>query len=254
MYSQKLSVNKLKTDMSYQSPVKDAQVKKIVKDFDPQKLHTIVVNRRNDMNFYIIDGQHRVEALKELGIPLIEATVHEGLTIQQEADMYFGINDRPTKSPISKGKAKLTSGDKFANHLDMIVNTTGMRIDYENAGLKGTISAYGTLERILKKYGSDILVKTLNLIQTVYGDDRTYYQGYVMEGFAKLLYTFEDSLKMNELIKRLKQKGFNDLLADINQIRPNFSSKKECLPVVVADIYNKRRRKSFQLDKRLLFI
>ena len=108
--------------------------------------------------------------------------------------------------------------------------------------------------RIVKKYGSDILVKTLNLIQTVYGDDRTYYQGYVMEGFAKLLYTFEDSLKMNELIKRLKQKGFNDLLADINQIRPNFSSKKECLPVVVADIYNKRRRKSFQLDKRLLFI
>ena len=125
MYSQKLSVNKLKTDMSYQSPVKDAQVKKIVKDFDPQKLHTIVVNRRDDMNFYIIDGQHRVEALKELSIPLVEATVHEGLTIQQD---------------------------------------------------------------------------------------------------------------------------------DINQMRPNFSSKKECLPVVVADIYNKRRRKSFQLDKRLLFI
>ncbi|MBO0378087.1 ParB/Srx family N-terminal domain-containing protein [Staphylococcus warneri] len=68
MYNRKLYITDLNTDMSYQSPVKEAQVKKIVKHFDPQKLHTIVVNKRENGQFYIIDGQHRVQALKELGI------------------------------------------------------------------------------------------------------------------------------------------------------------------------------------------
>lgn len=68
MYNRPLYITSLKTDMSYQSPVKESQVKKIVKNFDPQKLHTIVVNKRNDGQFFVIDGQHRVEALKELGI------------------------------------------------------------------------------------------------------------------------------------------------------------------------------------------
>ena len=46
MYNQQLPVHRLQTDMSYQSPVQERQVKKIVKNFDPKKLHTIVVSKR----------------------------------------------------------------------------------------------------------------------------------------------------------------------------------------------------------------
>lgn len=75
-----------------------------------------------------------------------------------------------------------------------------------------------------------------------------------MEGFAKFLSTYYEDIKKENLLKRLQQKGFDNLMAEVNKQRPNFNSKKECLPFVLTDIYNKNRKKDYKLDKKLLFI
>ncbi|QEX37296.1 ParB/Srx family N-terminal domain-containing protein [Staphylococcus lugdunensis] len=68
-----LNVMGLMTDMSYQSPVKENQVKRILKNFDKDSLDAITVNLRPNGFYYIIDGQHRVEVLKRLKISTVPA-------------------------------------------------------------------------------------------------------------------------------------------------------------------------------------
>ncbi|MDW4106537.1 ParB/Srx family N-terminal domain-containing protein [Staphylococcus saprophyticus] len=255
MYNRQVYVNNLKTDMSYQSPVKDSQVKKIIKNFDHQKLHTIVVNKREDGSLYIIDGQHRVEALKELGIPLIEATIHEGLTVEEEAEMYYGINDRPAKSPNSKGKSSLKFGDANAVEIDEVVTRVGLKVDYDKKlKTEGYITAYAALQSIHKKHGPDLLEITLGIIKRAYGAERRNYQAFIMKGFADFVSTYEGKLDTNHLINRLADVGFEKFMQEVNKNQASFTTKKESLPFALVEIYNKRKHNKNKLDKRLLFL
>lgn len=250
MKTRTLNVKDLATDMSYQSPVKEGQVKKIVKNFDEGSIGTIYVNLRKDGTYYIIDGQHRVTALKRLGISTVKANVYEGLTVEEEAKKYRDFNTRPTKSPNSIAKADLKFGDEFAEMILFSVLEAGMDIDYDNQNQRhGYISAYRSLERIYKKYGSAGLTETIKFIKNTFGDDKPYFQGFILEGFAKFLATYYEKIDQKNLTERLRKTGFSDFMAEVNKQRPSFNSKKECLPFVVADIYNKRRSKNNKLNK-----
>lgn len=255
MYNDRLAIKNLKTDMSYQSPVKEAQVKKIVREFDPNKLHTIVVNRRMNGLFYVIDGQHRVEALKRIGILSIEATIHNDLSVEQEAEMYLGINDRPTKSPNSKGKSALRFNDPEAIEIDKAVTNVGLQIDYDkqNNGV-GYIHAYQALKTVNKKNGSTHLEIVLTVIRKSFGNESRNFQGFIIQGFSKFLETYKEEVELSELVKRLNKLQLDGLLTEISKNKAGFSSKKECLPFTLADIYNKGRRKDNKLNTRLLLV
>lgn len=250
-----IGVNELKTDMSYQSPVKQAQVNKIVKNFDEKSIDSIVVNLREDGHYYIVDGQHRVSALRHLGILDVSAKVHAGLSLDEEAKLYHDINSRPTKSPNAMAKAKMAHGDTFADAIDMAVEEAGMHIDYEvNHKSIGYVGAYRTLENIYKKYGREKLVEALLFIKRVFGNHNGYFKGFFIEGVAKFLNSFEQNINMNSLEQKLQKQGFSNLLAEINKQRPNFKSKTEAVPFVIADIYNKNRKADYKLNKKLLML
>lgn len=255
MYNQQLPVHRLQTDMSYQSPVQERQVKKIVKNFDPKKLHTIVVSKRKDGLLYIIDGQHRVEALKELNILFIEATVHENLSVEEEAEMYYGVNDRPSKNANQKGKSRLRFKEPVAVAIDETVRSVGLNVDYEkNAPSKGYIKAYEALQSIYKNHGANHLGLVLEIIKDSFGDDTRNYQSFILRGFSKLLTVYLNEIDLNILVTRLQKIGYDGFILEINKKQGGFKTKKECLPFVVADIYNKGRRQNNQIDKMKLHI
>lgn len=250
-----VAVNGLRTDMSYQSPVKENQVKKIVKNFDPQSVDSIVVSRRSNGFYYIVDGQHRVEALRRLNITQVLAKIHSDLTVEEEAKLYRDINTRPTKSPKSMAKASIKHGDEHAIRIMNTVNATGMQIDFDNQNATvGYIGAYRSLERIVKDYGDLGLIETISFIKRVYGNESKYFQGFVMEGFAKFLANYYTQINQDSLKERLEKLGYNSLMAEVNKQRPNFKSKKECLPFVLADIYNKKRKQENKVNKQFLMI
>lgn len=249
MYNQQLPVHRLQTDMSYQSPVKERQVRKIVNNFDPKKLHTIVVSKRKDGSLYIIDGQHRVEALKELNILFVEAMVHENLTVEEEAEMYYGVNDRPSKNANSKAKSRLRFKEPVAVAIDETVRSVGLKIDYEkNASSKGYIKAYDALETIYKKNGANHLGLILEIIKDSFGEETRNFQGFILRGFSKFLKVYLNKVDLNNLVKKLQKMGYEGFILEVNKKQGGFKSKPECLPFVVTDIYNKGRRQENKLD------
>lgn len=242
-YSDVLLKN-LKTDFCYQSQVNPAQVNKIVENFDHHALGTIVVNERADGTLYIVDGQHRVVALLRLGHFAISAKIHNGLNIEEEANLYNALNSAKKKNANAIGKASLRAGEEEALMIDQAVERAGMSVDYDSKNYKyGHVVAYKTLERILKKRGPINLETTINFIKVAFGDEKRYFQSHILEGVSEFLQIYGNELDVKIIIEKLKPMGFDEFEKEVNKYTAFFKQKKKCPPHALADIYNYKKRK-----------
>ena len=102
-----LSTGELYSGQPYQRPVLDRVVDKLVREWDPRLLTPLVVSYR-DGRYYLVDGQHRVCAMrKKNGGKDVTALcrVYHGLTYEQEAELYYKL-DR------AKGHLRLSHATK----------------------------------------------------------------------------------------------------------------------------------------------
>src|SRR3990167_4119708 len=92
----------------YQRTLDEARVKKIVDNYDPHLIGTILVARRSDGSLWVIDGQHRVAALRLLGHSVVLATVYADTTDAGEALLFVAANsNRGPPNQWEKFRARL---------------------------------------------------------------------------------------------------------------------------------------------------
>lgn len=91
-----LPVNMLEVDHSYQRPAALSVVKRIAETWDSTKAGTLLVNFR-DERFYVMDGQHRMEAAKLAGIGTLYCMVSIGKTRDEEIEVFVNQNVNVTK-------------------------------------------------------------------------------------------------------------------------------------------------------------
>ena len=249
-----ISVDLLTTDMTYQSPVKESHVKDIVKNFNPEATGIITVSHR-DGKYYVTDGQHRVEAYKRMGIKYIYAEVHEGLTQEEEAEMYILLNKAPNKSVNSIGKADLATGETYAVDIEHYVNKAGLQVDYDKRRtVKNTISAYGSLKYIYKKHGGEHLYDVLTLSKEIYGDTYFELQAWNLKGTSEFIATFPEHDR-NRLRAVVSKRDFKDIERMTSRKSVEIGkTKQKSLPYVLVDLYNKRLSKDKQLNPLALSI
>ena len=249
-----ISVDLLTTDMTYQSPVKESHVKEIVKNFNPEAVGIITVSHR-DGKYYVPDGQHRVEAYKRLGIKYIYAEVHEGLTQEDEAEMYILLNKAPNKSVNSIGKADLATGETYAVDIEHYVNKAGLQVDYDKKRTSAkTISAYGSLKYIYKKHGGEHLYDVLTLSKEIYGDTYFELQAWNLKGTSEFIATFPEHDR-NRLRAVVSKRDFKDIERMTSRKSVEIGkTKQKSLPYVLVDIYNKRLSKDKQLNPLVLSV
>lgn len=247
-----IKIEDLQTDLSYQSPIDESIVKKIVNNFDENALGTITISQREDGTLWILDGQHRTVGCRRLGLDSMNAKVLTGLSIEEEANLYKELNNSKKKSPNAIAKAMLRSGDVMANEIYIAVTSIGMEVDYElQRKSYGSISAYKALESIYKKYGVTHLINTLDLIKHSFGKESKNFKAFIMEGFATFLDRYED-VDLKHLIKRLKTMSIEDFEKETRKYRAVVNSIKKCPPYALVDIYNHGLRSKPKLDKQLL--
>jgi hypothetical protein len=147
----------------YQRSTSSAQVEKIVNNFDEAKLGTLTVSFRKG-KYHIIDGAHRLSALRCLKYTHALCEVLTGLTYEQEADYFRKQNqDKRGLKPQDLFKAGLIAGDEKCIRINEIVKSNSFQIGFshKNFYLIGAISALVT---IVDEYGYEILDDTLCLI------------------------------------------------------------------------------------------
>ena len=118
----------LNIDPEAQRPLSPAWVKTRVPIFNADQLGHIVVNKRANGKFYIVDGQHRVELMRAVGWgdQQIHAEVFEGLTQAQEAALFNARNDRKAVRRFDKFRISITAGDSDAIEINKIALEHGL--------------------------------------------------------------------------------------------------------------------------------
>lgn len=144
----------------YQRVLNMKNVSGIVRDFDPAKLGVLVVSHRPDGTYSILDGQHRLTALRKLGFAAANCIVLEGMTIQQEADYFRRQNENKQSLRIADTfNAAVWAEDEESVTIKGIMDRYGFRLG--KSGQPMCVCAIGALQSIIRQFGVSVLELTL---------------------------------------------------------------------------------------------
>ena len=203
-----LSTGELYSGQPYQRPVLDRVVDKLVREWDPRLLTPLVVSYR-DGRYNLVDGQHRVCAMrKKNGGKDVTALcrVYHGLTYEQEAELYYKLDRAKGHLRLSHAtKALVESGaDAEIIEIKRLLEDAGFvwALDkptgeaFEVEATRAVINAYRLL-------GGAAFSRMLELTARTWHGALSSVKASFLSGMALFLKTYETELDDDVFIKRL---------------------------------------------------
>ncbi|MBC7340908.1 MAG: ParB N-terminal domain-containing protein [Clostridia bacterium] len=208
-------VEQIETDVRYQRALSETKVRAIMKDFDLRAIGMIYVSMREDGSLWVLDGQHRLEAAKRMGIKKVQCRVYIGLSREEEARLFYYFNaNRGPVSALQRFKAKLVAGDGEARRILAIAKRHGFVIEYQysrgGSGMPRCIAAVGALEQIYREDGERMLDRVLDVINRAWDGDPESLKGQIFLGVRMFLKRFPKA-DTAWLIKRLRKTSVSEL-------------------------------------------
>lgn len=238
----KLSPDELTIDHSYQRELDEGRVNAMSKDFDLARVGVPVVSLRKDDTYVVLDGQHRVEAMRRAGYRTtkILCEVHNGLSARDEAELYLKLNGgRKAIGVHDKWKARIRSQDPGAIEIAKIVESLGLRIGRVPG--KHTICAVQSIESAHKRNGN--LKTTLHVLKEWGRGDLSALEGEIIKDMSTFLRDHEE-VDSQELITKLAKRDPGHVLRQIKATADALNKNRRLAAnSVFREIYNHRRAK-----------
>lgn len=224
-----------------QRELNESRVKKILDNLDMERLGTLTVSYRDDL-YWLIDGQHRFNALKEFfgeGFEEweVEAWCYYDLTEEQEAEKFLQHNEVLAVDAFSRFKVGVAAGRPVETDINRIVLSLGLKV--ARARGTGTISATAALVKTYTKYGPQGLVQTLWTIRETFGDRG--FESAIIEGVGQFRARYEGRIDPDRLVKKLQTVagGVKGVLNRAYLIRERTSQPvPSCVAAAITDVYN----------------
>lgn len=234
-------IEKMRVSPVAQRELKPHRVDHLAASFDLEMLGTPILSERDGL-FYIIDGQHRIEALKEIGYgdQQVQCWVYTGLTEQDEADRFDLYNDTLTVSAFDKFRVRVTAGRDDETEIDRIVRANGLVVSKDK--VPGAIGAVGTLGRVYRRSNGTTLARTLRIIRDAYGDSGM--EAVVIDGMGLLCQRYNGDLKDEEAVAKLAKAhgGVSGLIGKAEVLRRQTGNQKNhCIAAAAVEILNSGR-------------
>lgn len=191
---------------SYQRNIKNKAVVNIINDFDPDIMGVILVSHRDDA-YYIIDGQHRVEALKRLGKPTIMCQVLTGLTYEEEAAKFEKLNtNRVGLTAVNKFNARIEKKDAVSLSIVGSLAKYGFHCPRKTATVDdNTICCVHQLENVYMKQGKRHFENTLRLLRVCWNGSKDSLQSCIVVGLSNFLYNHGKEFDEKVFVKAMKE-------------------------------------------------
>lgn len=217
------------------------QAERYAADFDFQKMGLPIVNLRDGI-YWVVDGQHRVEALKMLGFgkDVLTCEVYEDLTDAEMANVFLGRDDRRRIDNFTKFNIACTAGRERECEVRRMVESNGLKVS--RAKEEGCIGAVTSLLRVYDQAGSVVLGQVLRTIRDSYASDSKAFDGLVIEGLSLVFNRYNGRTNEKDLVARLShmQHGVRGLMARAETQRLRTGNQKvQCIAAAVVEIYNK---------------
>lgn len=233
---------KMRVSTSAQRDLRPSRVDHLLKEFDLDDFGLVVVNQR-DSHFWIIDGQHRIEALKQwLGDwegQVVNCRVYSGMTEQQEAEMFDRLNNQLTVQNFDKFKVRVTAGRQTEVAVKKVVEKAGLKVARSG---DNAIGAVATLVKVYDRAGADTLSRALKIAHASFGDPGM--SASVIDGMGHLCERYNGSLNDGKAIERLGQLrgGIGALISRADLLKKQTRQPMpQCIAAAVVDILNSSR-------------
>lgn len=162
----------------------------------------ILVKRRRNKTYEIVDGRHRWLARR--GKPFVfHALVFHDLEVVQEQALFWYFNDqRRSPSPDEKHKAGVFAGDPVARTIDEVLTLYGVR---------SQLRAVGTLHRIINRadsieQGRDEIEFAIRSLRDCFPTAEKPYESVLLSGFARFYHLYPD-LNYAVFVERIQAAG-----------------------------------------------
>jgi hypothetical protein len=223
-----------------QRDLKQARVDALSVNFDLEQLGTPTVNHR-DGYWYIIDGQHRIAALKEIGWgdQQVQCWAYKGLTEKEEAEKFLKLNDYLAVSAFAKFRIGARAERPEETDIEGIVKAQGLHISQTKG--EGSISAVNTLRKVYRRSPAT-LARTLRIVRDSYGDAGL--EGPVIEGIGLLCHRYNGDLDDERAVKALSTAmgGVNGLLGKAEVLRKQtHQARSHCVGAAAVELINAGR-------------
>jgi hypothetical protein len=170
-----------------------------------EAIGSIVVSKRANNDLYIVDGQHRWRVCALAGIRTIRAEIHEGLNQPQEAVLFLIKNRESHKPrPLDEYRVGLTGKVPLFVDTDRVLKAHDLGIGSNSTNSIGAVQ--GVL-RITKRYGAEILDRTLTVAEGAWGRSAETWDGMLIGGIGMALGKWGDLIDDSQLSPRLLKFG-----------------------------------------------
>ena len=240
----------------YQRGLKKNRSRSYADRYDPDIFGIILVSFRGG-KYYIIDGQHRVEAARMKGIKTVWCQVLTGLTYEQECDKFYKINNsRSALNANHKFNALVEQKEPTALEIVAALNRYGLSFSKEgNELLDNCVTAVGSLRKIYSNgekddgtTGYDTLCTVLSIVKRVWNGDRDSLRAEILKGIDTFLRNYEcDKEFLIKVLERIAPKGIIDRAkANTSDISRPYRSDGTCFHIAktIRDMYDELAHKT----------
>lgn len=186
----KINPSILFVDQSVQRPIDGVRVAAIADDFKREALGVIHVSRRTNGTYHVIDGQHRIAALRVVGREddTVDCALWEGLNRAEEAAMFRRLNNTRQVPHLDRFRMRLVEGDPVACELSAMLASHGWIIT--EASTEESFSAVSALEKVYRAEdsgGIDTCDALVRVATEAWGHDSNALRAEIVAGLAVLL-------------------------------------------------------------------
>lgn len=232
-------LDEMKINPQAQRALSQQWADELAKDFDPDKMGFIHVSFRDGW-YYVIDGQHRrAAAIQYLGSDQqVQCHVYEGLTNEQEAQLFLDLNRQRQQGAMSKYKVALTAGAPVESDVDRIAR--GLNLKIGSSAQLEEISCVSALLAAYRKRGPGPLSFALRVIRDAYG-----YAGFkreIINGLTLVIDRHGTQVDEERLVKKMKEEGVTAIHRRGKSLRESTgSSAEQCYACALIETYNRSR-------------
>lgn len=217
---------------------------KLSEGFDLRKFGTPTLSSRPGGRYIVLDGQNRVALAREAGLSdeKVQCSVFHGLSRDQEAAIFLGLNDSRRVLPIYKFLARVATREVQATSIVKIVESYGWKVG--NKGEDGYIQAAAALDYAWS-LGPDVLSDTIKVITGAWELRSEGTRSVIIKGIASVVNRYGTDIDLPGLALRLAtySGGPNGIYADARGLHGfRGGTIHAAISEVVVNAYNKGRR------------
>lgn len=241
-----VAVRDMFVDNTYQRELDVKRAEKIAATWDRRLVGVLEVSDRGETaypRYAIINGQHRWGAAARLSIDKLAANVHTGLSVADEAKLFFDI-DAKTRALTTwdRWHARSAAGDQAVVAIERIAAECGLAVT-QNPGPKN-LQCCAALERIWSRSTPEVLADTLVLVLDVWPGDVDGRKAVVLEGLALVLDTYSMSIDNGRVGDAMSELTPRQLLVRARDMQERSGGTlTRCVAWILVNLYNRQSRR-----------